>query len=189
MRLGFRRCFPEIIFSSRRGRISSKSVSVTTTTCSWPGFVTGGFAGPERGLNGGSVATIAQGSDPNRQVKMMPSGERPAANAAPRWSLLSPHGLVLFFLAIHPDSTLRDMAQQLGLTERTLYTMIRDLSSANMVRAARVGRHNSYKVNVDAHFVHPMFAHLRIGNFLDILKPPSAGDAPEEPQATRFGVG
>lgn len=91
------------------------------------------------------------------------------------WSLLSNHGFVLFVLAMRPDSTLREMSARLDLTERTLSSIIKDLAAADMVRVRRVGRRNSYFVNADAHFMHPMFAHLRLGDFLDSLKPPMAG--------------
>ncbi|MEP7215998.1 MAG: hypothetical protein ABI782_07065 [Anaerolineaceae bacterium] len=38
-----------------------------------------------------------------------------------------------------------------------------------MVRTGRVGRRNSYRVNPDARFVHPAFAHLRVDAFLAAL--------------------
>ncbi len=79
-------------------------------------------------------------------------------------------GLVLFYVAANPDSTLRDLAQQLGLTERTIYTVMKDLSGAGMVFVRKEGRRNFYTVNAEAHFVHPLFAHLRVGNFLDALR-------------------
>ena len=94
----------------------------------------------------------------------------PSASHVPAWSLLSTHGLVLFFLGMNPDATLRDISERLGLTERTIHNVIKNLSRADMVRIRKVGRRNSYKLNGDAHFVHPMFAHLRLGNFLEALQ-------------------
>jgi predicted DNA-binding transcriptional regulator YafY len=87
----------------------------------------------------------------------------------PGWSLLSSHGVVLFYLATHPDSTLRDLSQQVGLTERTVYRVIHDLSTADMVHTRKVGRRNSYVVNPEAHFVQPMFAHLQVGALIGAL--------------------
>ena len=132
---------------------------------------------------------IAQDLEPDQDIEVVQSGEGTKPSPAPHWSLLSPHGLVLFFLAMNEDSTLREIAQRVGVTERTVYTVIRDLSRADMVRTARAGRRNSYTVNGEAHFVHPIFAHLRIGNFLDTLKPPTSQDAaPESPATTSVGV-
>ena len=98
----------------------------------------------------------------------LPGGsDEPEARA---WSLLSAHGLVLFFLGMNPDATLRDISERMGLTERTIHTVIKNLSRADMVRVRKVGRRHSYTLNPDAHFVHPMFAHLRVGSFLEALQ-------------------
>ncbi len=104
---------------------------------------------------------------------MDPSSDRAAAVERPAWNLLSPHGLVLFFVAMKPESTLREMSEQLGLTERTLYSVIKDLSEAQMVRTAKVGRRHCYTVNPEAKFVHPLFAHLRLASFLGIFTKPA----------------
>ena len=93
--------------------------------------------------------------------------DKPEARA---WTLLSAHGLVLFFLGMNPDATLRDISERMGLTERTIHTVIKNLSRADMVRVRKVGRRHSYTLNPDAHFVHPMFAHLRVGSFLEALQ-------------------
>jgi hypothetical protein len=100
----------------------------------------------------------------------------PATSGAPgeahtnAWIVLSPHGFVLLYLAANPDSTLRDLSQRLGLTERRLHSVIKDLSSADMVRVEKAGRRNSYRVNSDADLAHPLFDHLRLGQFLDALR-------------------
>ena len=90
------------------------------------------------------------------------------------WSVLSPHGLILFILCMHPDATLRDLSQAVGLTERTLHDVIKDLANAEMIYVARRGRQNVYRVNAEARFIHPLFAHIRLGTFLDVLDPKAA---------------
>jgi DNA-binding transcriptional ArsR family regulator len=102
---------------------------------------------------------------------MEPEGGPRSQTANRTWRLLSRHGFVLFFLALKPDSTMREMSLTLSMTERTLYSVIKDLSDAGMVRVSRVGRTNSYSVNGDAHFIDPMFAHLRVSMAIDALKP------------------
>lgn len=94
---------------------------------------------------------------------------RQVAPGGKAWSLLSSHGLVLFFLATHPNATLRDLSGEIGLTERTIHTVITDLVAVGMVHVQRVGRQNIYEVNPEAHFVHPLFAHLRVEAFLAAL--------------------
>ena len=101
----------------------------------------------------------------------MPGTSRsPAESERPTWSLLTAHGLVLFYVALNPDVTLREVSQRLGLTERTIYSVIKDLSAEEMVYVRKEGRRNFYSVNSDAHFIHPVFAHLRVGLLLDALR-------------------
>ena len=54
----------------------------------------------------------------------MESNNRPATNL-PRWALLSKHGMVVIALAMTPSLTSRQLAAQMGLTERTLFTHCR----------------------------------------------------------------
>ena len=101
-------------------------------------------------------------------------------SANPTWSLLSSHGMVLFVLAANPDSTVREIAERIRVTERTVFSVVQDLAGAQMVSSRKVGRRNSYAVNRDAHLVHPNFSHLRVGPFIDaMLNPPSA--SPSQP--------
>ena len=86
------------------------------------------------------------------------------------WSLLSHHGLVAVYLAMNPNATLREMSQRFGLTERTLYGLVKDLVSVNILQVTKSGRRNVYSVNRDARLLHPMLAHLRLGPLLDVLR-------------------
>ncbi len=67
---------------------------------------------------------------------------------------------------------MRELASRLGLTERTLYTIIKDLATADMIHVGRSGRQNTYSVNAAARFVQPLFSHLRLGSFLAALQAP-----------------
>jgi hypothetical protein len=88
----------------------------------------------------------------------------------PDWSLISHHGIVLFLLARMPNATLKRLSFLTGFTERTLYAIVKDLAGANMVIVIRVGRTKSYALNRDAHFVHPLFSHVRIGTMLEVFE-------------------
>ena len=102
----------------------------------------------------------------------MQSDSTPQDLRVPRaWSLLSRHGMVIVLLAINPHLTIREISLRLGLTDRTVYSIIRDLADAGMVRVNRVGRNNVYSVDADARLVNPMFRHVPLGKFLALLKP------------------
>ena len=87
----------------------------------------------------------------------------------PTWTLISTHGLVLFHIALNGDSTMREIAEELGITERRVAQIIKDLSDADMLSAVRNGRRNSYAVNIDAHFVAPPVQSIRIADFLNLV--------------------
>jgi len=87
----------------------------------------------------------------------------------PTWTLISTHGLVLFHIALIGDSTMREIAEELGLTERRVAQIIRDLSDAEMLSTVRNGRRNTYAVNIDAHFMAPPVQSIRIADFLNLV--------------------
>ncbi len=90
------------------------------------------------------------------------------------------HGVVLFFIASSPDVTIREMSTALGLTERRISQVIRDLSDSEYITVKRVGRRNAYSVNPEASFRHPTLSHIRLGSFMDLLQqlPGTNGDKP-----------
>ena len=65
----------------------------------------------------------------------------------PEWTLLSTHGLVLLSVADKPEVTTREMANNLGMAERSVQRVVSDLDSAGYIKRKRVGRRNQYDVN------------------------------------------
>jgi DNA-binding IclR family transcriptional regulator len=62
------------------------------------------------------------------------------------WSLLSNHGRALLCLAQDTDLRLRDLAAQLGITERRAFDLVNDLTEAGYVVKEKEGRRNRYCV-------------------------------------------
>ena len=89
--------------------------------------------------------------------------------ATKNWNLMATHGVVLFYIAANPESTMREMSEALNLTERRIAQVVRDLSDADLLSVTRVGRRNSYVVNPNASFRHPTLSHIRLGNFVNVL--------------------
>ncbi len=67
----------------------------------------------------------------------------------PRWTFLTNHALALVYLVQHPDSTVREIAGAVGITERAALTIIRALQDEHIIDRHRVGRRNTYAVNFD----------------------------------------
>ena len=91
------------------------------------------------------------------------------------WNLMATHGVVLFYIAANPDSTMRQMSESLNLTERRIAQVVRDLSEADLLTVKRNGRRNSYSVNPEANFRHPTLSHITLGHFVADALSASAG--------------
>jgi len=60
------------------------------------------------------------------------------------WTFLSNHGRALLCIAHDPDVRLRDIASELGVTERSAYAIVTDLAEGGYVVKEREGRRNRY---------------------------------------------
>ncbi len=108
----------------------------------------------------------------------MSDGTNERENEAWReWTIFSHHGHVLFYVAANPDATIRAISDALGITERHVARILRNLEVAGMVQVARQGRRNSYTVNPEARLRHPTLAHVTLDRIIRaVTSPPS----PEE---------
>ena len=90
--------------------------------------------------------------------------------AIPReWTFLSNHGHVLVHISQDPEARIRDIAQAVGITERSTQLILADLEVAGYLTITRVGRRNTYKVNSNLKFRHPSEASKPIGSLLKIF--------------------
>jgi len=62
------------------------------------------------------------------------------------WSFLTNHARVLLCIARDPGVRLRDIAARAGVTERTAYGIVTDLTRAGYVVKHRDGRRNRYQI-------------------------------------------
>jgi DNA-binding MarR family transcriptional regulator len=85
------------------------------------------------------------------------------------WTLLSNHGHVLICLVREPEMRLRDVAMQVGITERAVQKIVSDLEEAGFVRKEKIGRCNRYQINGKAPLRHPLEKNRNIGELLHLL--------------------
>ena len=64
-------------------------------------------------------------------------------------NLYTNHGLVLMRIWIEPDATLAEIAEDIGVRERAVYLIVRDLEKEGFIVKEKVGRRNKYHVNID----------------------------------------
>ena len=62
------------------------------------------------------------------------------------WSFLTNHARVLLCIAHDPGVRLRDIAARVGVTERTAYGIVTDLTEAGYVVKHKDGRRNRYQI-------------------------------------------
>jgi DNA-binding MarR family transcriptional regulator len=64
-----------------------------------------------------------------------------------KWTFLTNHAKVLYFLAKHQLITGRELSGVIGITERTVRNIITDLESAGYINRSKEGRRVRYKIN------------------------------------------
>lgn len=85
------------------------------------------------------------------------------------WYLVSSHGAILFFVAVNPDCTIKEIADAMSLTRRTVWGVIGDLRRAGMLNVRKEGRRHHYSVNLDGPFKHPVLNGLKLRTVLGAL--------------------
>lgn len=86
-----------------------------------------------------------------------------------QWSFFTNHARALLFTAEHSDARLRDLATALGITERTAYGIVADLTKAGYVVKHRAGRRNRYEIQAHLPLPGLIGRERTIGEMLDLL--------------------
>lgn len=85
------------------------------------------------------------------------------------WTFLSNYAQVLICIARDPDSTLRGIADQVGVTERAVHRIVSELEAAGVVTKVREGRRNHYDLDLSTPMRHPLEADRTVGDLLAAL--------------------
>jgi len=85
------------------------------------------------------------------------------------WTFFSNYAHVLMCLADNPQARLRDVADKVGITERTAFRLISELEEANILERVKEGRRNSYVINREAHLRHTIEEDCTVGELLEAI--------------------
>lgn len=85
------------------------------------------------------------------------------------WTFLTNHSHVLICIAQDPESRLRDIAERVGITERSTQSIVADLVEGGYLTRIRVGRRNRYEVNAELPLRHPVERDHQVGVLLKLL--------------------
>ena len=87
----------------------------------------------------------------------------------PAWSFLTNHARVLVCIAHDPGMRLRDIATTLGITERSAYSIVTDLTEGGYVVKHKDGRRNRYQIQSHRPLGEAVTQERTIGVVLDVL--------------------
>jgi hypothetical protein len=87
----------------------------------------------------------------------------------PTWGFLTSHALVLLCISRDPGSRLRDIADTVGITERSAFGIVSDLAAAGYVVKEKGGRRNRYRVEAHLPLPESTDRRLVIGDLLALL--------------------
>lgn len=104
------------------------------------------------------------------QARAARATRRVPARAASAWTFLSNHTHVLVCIERDPEVLLRDVAAQVGITERAVQSIVADLEQAGVLRRDRVGRRNRYDLDLTIPLRHPLEGHRTVGALLAALR-------------------
>jgi IclR helix-turn-helix domain len=85
------------------------------------------------------------------------------------WSFLTNHARVLLCIAHDPGARLRDIAASLGITERSAYGIVTDLTEAGYIVKEKDGRRNRYQIQPHMPLPEPASQGPAIGEVLALL--------------------
>ena len=100
------------------------------------------------------------------------------------WSFLTNHARVLLCIAHDPGARLRDIAASLGITERSAYGIVTDLTAAGYVVKQKDGRRNRYQIQAHLPLPEPASQERAIGEVLALLIGNRARQQPSQARPT-----
>ena len=91
-----------------------------------------------------------------------------------QWTFITNHTAVLSLLAKHPRITAREVSQEVGITERSVWIIISDLDKGGYISKIREGRGVRYRVDFDRSMRHKTQQGVAVSHLLSILSAQNA---------------
>jgi hypothetical protein len=89
--------------------------------------------------------------------------------SASSWTFLTNHAQVLLCIASDPGIRLRDIADRVGITERSAYGIVLDLAEAGYIVKEKTGRRNRYEIQAHLPLPEPSNRERTVGEVLALL--------------------
>ena len=86
-----------------------------------------------------------------------------------KWNFITNHGLVLLYISKNSQCTMRDMAAALGVTERSIQRILRDLEAEGYITWQGTGRGNIYDINHSRELKHEITKDAIVRDLINLL--------------------
>ena len=86
-----------------------------------------------------------------------------------RWTFLTNHSHVLLLLSRDSSLVLREVAWQIGITERAVQRILADLEADGFIEREKIGRKNQYRILTKQPLRHPIESHRTIGDLIRLI--------------------
>lgn len=90
----------------------------------------------------------------------------------PSWTFLTNHSHVLLCIAADPEIRGRDIAERVGITERSAQSIIADLVDGGYLTREKVGRRNRYEIHGAKPLRHPVERDHQVAELLRLVSAP-----------------
>ena len=87
------------------------------------------------------------------------------------WTFITNHGAVLVVISQNNRITAREIAAQLGITERSVQRIIMDLEDGGYISKQREGRVNRYEINRGKPLRRKEAREVSVGDLIEVLSP------------------
>jgi predicted transcriptional regulator len=87
----------------------------------------------------------------------------------PKWTFLTNHAHILFLIHKKQSITIRQMAIEIGITERAVLRIIGELVQDEYLAIKKEGRRNTYAINLNKQLRHNLENHCSVEKLLNAL--------------------
>lgn len=88
---------------------------------------------------------------------------------ATTWTFLTNYTHVLVVLSRDPTARIRDIAEEVGITQRAVQRILAELIDEDVLRVTKQGRRNEYKINRRKRLKHALEAGKSVGDLLNLV--------------------
>ena len=92
-----------------------------------------------------------------------------ASAQTPTWTFLTNQAQVLVCIAHDPGVRLREISEQVGITERAAHRIVAELADAGYITKERVGRRSRYTIETELPVPDQLIRRGKVGDLLKIL--------------------